>query len=397
MTASGERADLTILMSAVEPSGDALGAALMSSLREKTDRKLTFIGCGGAAMARKGFKSAFPVNAFSVIGPVGALRAAPAAMKATNRLARLAADENAAAAVLIDAWSFSHMAAKKIAARAPETMLLKYVAPQVWASRAHRARDLAQLFDGVVTLFAFENSFFDTEDISVAFGGHPGFQAAARPRSAALEFRAVHNLGERPLLAVALGSRAGEITRHAAPFREAVARVYTEHPDIRVVAPLAPGTEDRVRATMRGWPGEPIFVSATRRFDAFAAADAALAASGTITTELAINRTPMAVAYKVHPLTAYWVRQVIKTPYISLINIAANAPIIPEFLQEACAPEAIAAELSALLADPARREAQISAFAPVLADLGIGGPPAATRAAEAILAWIEQKEGRGGN
>jgi len=372
----------------VEPSGDALGAALLKALKARAPAGSTFFGCGGPLMAIEGFESKFHIDPFSVIGPVGALRAFPVAFFRAGDLAHLAAREKADAAILIDGWSFSRLTAEQLRKRAPDTKLYKYVAPQVWASRPHRADTVKTLFDGVLTLFDFEMPWFECSGLSVACVGNPIFQAAYKQRCNGLAFRERRQLGDAPLLAVLLGSRRGEIRRHAAPFGNVVKRLVGDHPRLRIVAPLARAVAEEARTLMTGWPGEPVFVEAADRFAAFAAADAALAASGTVTTELAISKTPMAVAYKVHPLTAMWVRRVVTTPYVSLINVAAGRAVVPEFLQENCEPAAIANVLSNLLADENARRAQLDAFPKLLEGLGVSGSPAGERAAETVLDWL---------
>lgn len=361
----------------------------MTALRAQSPIGLSFVGCGGPLMAAKGMTSAFPIDRFSVMGPVDALRALPEALRRANELAQIADREAIDAAVLIDGWAFSRLVAKRIRKQTPDVKLFKYVAPQVWASRPHRAQSVEELFDGVLTLFEFEVAWFKRLGAKAAFVGHPIFQKAQAHEVSGEKFRAERGLGGAPLLAVLLGSRRGEVRRLAPPFLETVKLLMERHEGLRIVAPLAPAVEEEVRAVLADWPGDPVFASFENRFDAFAAADAALAASGTVTTELAIQGTPMAVAYKIHPLSAMWVRRVATTEYVSLINIAADQPILPEFLQEDCDPAAIAEALSRLLSSEAARLQQTDAFPAALRRLGVGGPPAAQRAAETILRWLK--------
>ena len=159
-------------------------------------------------------------------------------------------------------------------------------------------------------------------------------------------------------------------------------------PDLRVVVVIAPGKTGVVRAAAGDWPGDPVFVDHASRFDAFAAADAGLAASGTVTTELAISETPMVIGYRVDPLSAMWIRSVATVKYVSLINIAADRKVIPECLQEDCRPELMAAALAPLLTTTPQRAAQLDAFPEILNGFGVGGPPPAGLAADAILRWV---------
>ncbi|NOX95141.1 MAG: lipid-A-disaccharide synthase [Alphaproteobacteria bacterium] len=381
---------LTILLGAVEPSGDAIGAALMDALRAKAP-DIRFIGCGGPLMAGKGLDSLFAIAPLSVMGPIDAFTAFPAALSGARKLAQAAASTHADAAILIDGWGFSRMAATQIKKRSKNTRLIKFVAPQVWASRPQRAKTLADLFYGVLTLFEFENQWLEQEGVATKFVGSPTFQHAAQQRPDGAGFRTCHNVGDAQLLAVLLGSRKGEVNRLNGPFRETVERLIAQRPGLRIVIPVAQAVEKDVSLLMEDWPGDPILVRGDDRFGAFAAADAALATSGTVTTELAIFNTPMICAYRVGPISAAWMRRVITTPYVSLINIAAGRAVIPEFLQENCLPDDMAAALSLLLEDTPARDEQLHAFPLALEKLGVGGPPAAECAAKTILSWIGER------
>ncbi len=379
-----------LVVSAVEASGDVLGAALMRALKARAP-DISFVGCGGPMMAREGLDSLFPTDPFAVIGPAGALKALPAALGGADALARAARDHHAAGAVLIDSWTFSRLAARRIRAAAPATALIKYVAPQVWGSRPERAETLAALFDGVLTLFDFETPWFERVGVETRFVGNSAFQAARDRAGDGAAFRMRHGVGDAPLLAVLPGSRRDEARRLTAVFGETIRRLIRDRPSLRVCVGVAPGVEAIVRPAVEGWPGAPVLTRAEDRFEAFSAADAALAASGTVTTELAICGAPMVVGYRVGPLTEMWIRSVITTPYVCMVNIAAEREVIPEFLQKDCTPGALAAALGPLLDGGPAREAQLAAFAPALERLGVGGPPAEDVAAEAILDWIAEK------
>lgn len=384
---------LRILVCAVEPSADALGAELMKAMRAYAS-DIKFIGCGGPLMAGEGLASLFPIKPFSVMGPIDALRALPAARRGARLLAEAAAQEKADAAVLIDGWAFARMAAVRIRKAEPNTRLIKYVAPQVWASRPQRARTVARLFDGVLTLFPFENKWFERENIPTRAAGSSVFQNAAKAKQGAGDFRQRHNIDDGKLLVALPGSRFGEVKRLLEPFRETVGRLHTKIPDLHVVIPAAPSVEDTIKESTITWSRQPIIIPTDERYSAFAASDAALAASGTVTTELAIFGTPMIVAYRVGWLSAFWFRSVITTPFVSLINVTAGRAVVPEFLQGACTPENMAPALVSLFADEQVRKAQIEAFPGLVKKLGVGGPPAAEAAAQAIFEWIGAKNSR---
>ncbi len=377
-------APLKLMLCAVEPSGDSLGAALMHALYDIAPG-IEIFGCGGPLMAAAGMKSLFPIDRFSVIGPVDAIKAFPAALDSANTLAKAAEEKSAEAVVLIDGWSFSRIAAKRIKQRAPGAKLIKYVAPQVWASRPHRTKTVAALFDGVLTLFDFEPILFEKEGVRSKFVGHSAFQATAQESSDGAAFRQRHNLGDGPLLVVLPGSRHGEVRRLLAPFRRTVEIVHKAMPELQTFIVAAPAVEAEVRKAV-GWAGSTI-IGADERYQAYSAATAGLVASGTATTELAICATPMVVGYRVDWASALWVRRVATIRHASMINITADAEIIPEFLQEDCKPEAMAAALIPLLTASPARCAQLEAFPEQLQKFGVGGPPAAALAAETILEW----------
>lgn len=376
------------VLAALEPSADALGAALLRELKTLFPAA-SFTGCGGPLMAEEGFQSLFPIDRFSVIGPVGALCAVPEALRRARELTDIAVTNRIDAAVFIDGWAFSRLCAKRMRREAPATRLYKFGAPQVWASRPKRAAFAAAHFDGVLCLLPFEPQWFRRAGAKATFVGNPNFQEAWRRRGDGEAFRARHGLGRAPLLAVLPGSRKSEIDRLLVPFEGAVRLLAERVEGLRVVAPLAPQVEARARRRMEGWPGAPLFVGPEEKFDAFAAADAALAKSGTVTTELAINRTPMIVAYKVDPLSALWVKRVLTTPFITILNVAAGRFVIPELVQGQCAPEYLAGGLLPLLMGGDARTEQLAAFPELLAGLGVDGPPAARLAAEQIKQWMQ--------
>ncbi len=388
MNASANRsgASLKLMLCAVEPSGDALGAALINELRKKSP-DVEIFGCGGALMKAAGLESLFPIDPFSVIGPIDAMKALPAAHKAADALTLEAEAKSADAVILIDGWSFARIAAKKIKQRAPEAKLIKYVAPQVWASRPHRTKTVAALFDGILTLFDFEPAWFEKEGVRSKFVGHSTFQAAAQARDDDAAFRERHGLDDSPLLAVLPGSRNGEVRRLLAPYRQTVEILRKTIPDLQTALVAAPAVKPEVAMAAANWPGGAALIGAAERYQAYRAATAALAASGTATTELAICRTPMVVGYCIDWASALWVRNVATVRYLSMINIAAGREIIPEFLQGDCKPEAMAAALAPLLTGAAERRAQLEAFPEQLQKFGVGGPPAAALAAETILEW----------
>jgi len=375
-----------VLIGAVEPSGDNLGAALMSALGAKAPN-VRFHGCGGPQMAAKGLASLFDIDTFSVIGPVDALKALPAAMRGARQLAEKAAQESVDAAILIDSWAFSRLAAEKIRKASPQTKIIKYVAPQVWASRPKRAATAARLFDGMITLFDFERRFFEANGIPTICAGHSGFQELSRLKGGGPAFRKKHALGDSEVVVLAPGSRRAEIRQLSDRFRAAIDLARRDHPGLKVLVLVAHDRGPEARAAFADWNVNPIFVEEADKAAAFDAADAGLVASGTVSTELAIFGTPMVVGYRFDPVTAAWARGVVTAKWASLVNIAADTEIIPECIQESCTPAALAAALAPLLADETARGRQVDRLPAALELLGVGGPEAAEIAAQAVLDW----------
>ena len=375
-----------IFLCAVEESADALGADLMAELKSRLP-DVDFIGCGGPSMRAAGLDSIFPIDHFSIIGPIGAIKAMPAAIKASSKFAVRAAREQPDCAVFIDAWSFSKMAAQKLKKSSPQTKLFKYVAPQVWASRPKRAKSLGELFDGVMTLFEFEPKWFEPYGVKAQFVGHSGFHNAKIAANKPNNFRSEYAIGKAPILAVLPGSRPAEITRLMDLFREVAIDGIAAAPNLRIAVCPANSVEPIVQRRIKTWPTGTIVVPAARRYELFAAADAALAASGTVTTELAIFDTPMIVAYRIDPISAFWARRVLTIDYVSMVNIAAGKEVIPEFLQEDCTREKITPALTRLLTNRAVADEQRQAFPRLMRKLGAVESPPAEKAAKTLINW----------
>lgn len=377
-----------IMIAAVEPSADAIGAALLSELRALAPEGASFVGCGGPLLKAAGLASLFPVDPLSVMGLVDVLRAMPEGLRRAEELTAAVEAEGIEAAIFVDGWAFSRICAQKMRKRSPRTRLFKVVAPQIWASRPGRIGFVKAHFDGVLCLLPFEPPLFEKAGVPAVFIGNPNFQAAWRARGDGEDFRRRHQLGDKTLLAVLPGSRRGEIDKHLKPFEGAVRLLAARLPNLRIVTVLPEPVERLARARMKDWPGAPIFATNAEKADAFAAADAALAKSGTVTTELAINGTPMVVAYRVDPVTALWARMVVKTKFATILNIVAGREAVPEHIQEKCRPERLAADLLALLTDREMRLEQTELFPPLLKRLGVDAEPAERLGARVLARWL---------
>lgn len=390
-------APLKIMLVAGEASGDALGAGLARALKARLGEGIVLVGIGGAQMAAEGVDSPFDIAELSLFGLVELLASAPNVYRRIDQTVRLALAEKPDVVVLIDAWGFTIRLAKRLRRRAPQLPLIKYVAPQVWASRPGRARELAGAVERLLTLLPFETPYFEAVGLATTFVGNPVLNRDLSQVDAMRLRREIGAAPEDPLLLLLPGSRRSEIDRLLPRFEEAAALLVARRPGLRLVLAAAAAVAETVKARVAQWK-TPVHVveGEAAKLDAMAAATAAIACSGTVTTELAMASRPMVVAYRVAPLTAPVIRLLARTPYATLMNIAADAPVVPELMQERCTGPALAAAAEALLDDPARRSAQVAAQTAALAKLGQGGPEPSAVAADAVLEVIEAHRRRAG-
>ncbi|HEX8232233.1 MAG TPA: lipid-A-disaccharide synthase [Caulobacteraceae bacterium] len=384
-----------VLITAVEASGDALGAALMRELTRRLPEETTFIGVGGPQMQAEGLASLFDISELSVMGFLEGLLAYRRAQRRAAEIAGLARREQPDVAVLIDSWGFSYLTAKALRRALPDLPLVKYVAPQVWATRPGRAQTVAALFDHLLSIIPFDQPYFADLPIQTTFVGNP---ALSRDFSGADGEGLRARLGiapDSPVLLVLPGSRPGEIKRVMPALEDAARRLKGERPALEVIIPVAPTVAEAVKVRAAQLPFQAhVVLGGADKHAAMAAATAALACSGTVTTELAMAGCPMVVAYKLSPLTAVIARRIVRVPYASLINIAAGEAVAPEFIQEDCTGPRLAAAVGPLLDNPALRAAQTAAQNRALDRLGRGGPDPAERSAQVIEAILRSRSPR---
>ena len=372
-----------IFLIAGEPSGDALGAALMAALKAKSE--VSFTGIGGALMAAEGLTSLFPMKELTVMGLAEVLPLIPAMLR---RIAGTVAEIRSltpAALVTIDSPGFNFRVASRL--KGSGIPLVHYVAPSVWAWRPGRARKIAGFLDHLLAILPFEPPYFEAVGLPCTFVGHPVLESGAGDGDGP-GFRRRHEItSEAPLIVALPGSRASETGPLLPVFGHALARLEGRYPGLSAVVPTTEALGREVEAAVRCWP-VPGLVLRGDSFDAFAAADGALAASGTVALELAMARTPTVIAYKVNPLTAFLARRLLRVPYVSLVNLILERRAMPEYLQEDCRPERLADALDGLLSNEDARLAQANAAAEALSRLGLGGPSPSSRAAGVVLDLI---------
>ena len=382
---------MKVFLIAGEPSGDKLGAALMEGLSSLRD-DIEFIGVGGAAMQAKGLTSLFPMSDLSVMGIA---EVAPKYFHLKRRIretAKAVIDADPDVLVTIDSPDFCLRVAKIVKQDEVEGQtfghdipVVHYVAPSVWAWRPKRADKMAQWVDHVLALLPFEPPLMTAAGMGCDFVGHPVVAEPVATDAEAQAFREQHQIGAAPLVLALPGSRQGEIARLAPRFGETLARVQREHPDLRVALPVAQGVEDQVRAQTATWTSPPILIPSDQpdqKRAAFRAADVALAASGTVSLELAAAGTPMVIAYDMNWLSRLMIGWLLQIDTVTLVNLVSETRAVPEFLGKACQPARIAPAVLAMLADPT---AQHAAMQVTMARLGQGGEAPGLRAARAVL------------
>lgn len=383
---------LKVMLVAVEASADTLGAGLARALKDRLGEGVEFVGVGGAQMAKAGIASPVDIAGLSLVGLFEIAAAVPRALGDLEATVRLAEAERPDIAVLIDSWEFTWRVARRLRLRTPEVAIIKYVAPQVWATRPGRARVLARLADRLLTLLDFEAPYFERAGLPTTFVGNPTLSRDLS-RVDAARFRASIEAGpDDPVLLVLPGSRPGEIKRVMPAFEDAAIRLKQERPQLHLVVPAADTVVHAVKARVAGWAVRAHVVKGeAARQDAMAAATLALACSGTVTSELAMAGCPMLVGYRGHPLTAIIARLMIQVPYLTLINIAAGKAVAPEFLQDDCIGPKLAAAAARLLDDPVARAAQAAAQTAALAKLGVGGGDPFGAAADAVIGVAQER------
>jgi lipid-A-disaccharide synthase len=385
-------APLTLFLIAGEPSGDRLGAALMAGLKELAPG-VVFKGVGGPAMQAEGLQSLFPMEDLSVMGLAEVLPKYFHLKRRIREAAEAAISADPAALITIDSPDFCLRVAALLRAAKPGIATIHYVAPSVWAWRPGRAAKMARVIDHVLALLPFEPPYMTEAGMTCDFVGHPVVaEPVATPLQAAT-FRQVHDIAaEAPLVTALPGSRRSEIGRLLAPFGGALQRVADRHGSLRVVLPTPRHLSAEVAAATRDWPGRPVILTApdvATRTAAFAAADAALAASGTVSLELAAQDCPMVIAYDMAPVTLWLMRRMVRVDTVTLVNLVSETRTVPEFIGRDCTPDRIAPAVMALLEQGPGAQAQ--AMQTTMARLGRGGEAPGLRAARSVLAVLARQ------
>jgi lipid-A-disaccharide synthase len=396
-TYSAEGQDLRLFIVAGEHSGDALGARLMAALNERRRGRVRYVGVGGAQMAEQGLVSQFPIGDVAVMGPGAILARLPKILRRIYGTAAAAIVAEPDALVIIDSPEFTHPIAKRVRRLCPEIPIIDYVSPSVWAWRSGRARKMRSYVDHVLALLPFEpDAHLRLGGPPCTYVGHPLIERMAW--IAALDTAPLAQRLQLPpdtaLLVVLPGSRPSEVGRLMKPFGEALTRLIERGRKFEVVMPVVESVRGLIEQALPAWPKQPYLVTGEEdKFRAFKLARAALAASGTVTLELACSGTPMVVAYKVGAPTAAIVRRMITAPSAVLANLVLEEKAFPELIQEYCTSANLASALAPILDEGPARVRQLAALAKIPQRLSLPRGTPSEAAADVVLYYAEKGRG----
>jgi lipid-A-disaccharide synthase len=394
-----DKSELKIFVIAGEHSGDALGGKLMAALRQKLGSRVHFQGVGDEAMEREGLVSDFPMSDVTVMGPLSILRHLPRILKRVYGTVDRAIATEPDIVVIIDSPEFTHPIAKRIRKRRPDIPIVDYVSPSVWAWRPGRARKMRPYVDHILGLLPFEPSTHERlGGPPCTYVGHPLIERADWLSNLDPE-PLRQRLGldpNRPVVVALPGSRASEVGRLMEPFGDTLRLLIERGTVPQVIIPCVAHVRAQVDRLRKTWPVPAQFVEGQEdKFRAFKLADAALAASGTVTLELALAGTPMVVAYRVDPVAAPFLRRLIKAPTTVLANLVLGENAFPEFHQEKSSPENLANVLLPLLSDTPQRRAQLAALARIPDCMHIPeGQSPSEAAADIVIAYAQKRKAR---
>ncbi|MDR1031875.1 MAG: lipid-A-disaccharide synthase [Holosporales bacterium] len=379
----------TVFIIAGEVSGDIIGARLIEAIA-RLDSSVQFVGVGGDRMIKAGLQPLFHMKEVSAIGLVEVLSKLPIMFKKLCTVNKSIEDIRPKALVTIDFPDSNNRVAKK--AKKLGIPAIRYVAPQVWAWRPRRAQNMTKFADCLLALFKFEPPLFEKHGLKTVFVGHTvvedGDLACPSKQEVDGFFKKYNITKSYPLVCLLPGSRLSEIRRHTPIFLNAVKMLKHKIPDLQVFIP----TFDDYLEYINKLVDETWIKIGTNHRDkgiAMRTATCALAASGTVTLELAYTETPAVIAYQVNPITAFIVKKLIKIKHVSLVNILLKQAAIPEFLQKDCSPKALCNCLSDLIANKTLRDSQCKSYKKVLAELALpNAVKPSDKAAACVLDFI---------
>lgn len=375
-----------------ENSSDRLGADLIAGLRRRLGGGLEVVGLGGDAMAAEGLRTIFDIDELSIIGVGAVVARLPQLVLRLDQTVRHIVDAAPDALVVIDSYAFSHRVARRVRKRLPDLPIINYVPPAIWAYHPERSTEMRRYINRAICVFPFEPEFHRRyRGPPATYVGHPLMhERRLRPIMEALHADVGLQPKKPPTLLILPGSRRGEIGRLIGDFGKTLELLAGRLPGVRAVLPAVPRLSGLIEAQVATWAVKPEIVTGeAEKWAAFAEADAALAASGTVALELALAGVPMAVCYRLDPVS-YLFRRWITGWTASLPNYIADFPLVPEHFHEFIRPEFLARRLERLLTDTPERRAQIEGFAEIRRRMAVDRAPG-DAAADIVLEEIGKR------
>lgn len=340
-----------VMISAGEPSGEMYGALLSMEIRKRWPDAEIF-GIGGVHMEKEGVSLVAPIS--NVIGITEAFKHLWEIRRHFRSAKEAMMKRKPDILVLIDYPDFNLALAKK--AKAIGIPILYYVSPQVWAWRRWRVKKISSLVNKIALILPFEADYYKDTGLPYEFVGHPLAETISIEKSKEELKRMLGLDPERSVISLLPGSRPGEIQRHMPVIKDIAAKVNKEMPEFQLIIPLAPGTDvsEEVKDYIR--------VIKNRTKEVVACSEVSAVASGTATLETALIGTPMAVFYRVSPITFFLAELLVKVKYYSLVNLLSGKEVVSEFIQKEATAEKIFSEIKKILNETAYRYNMISNF-----------------------------------
>lgn len=375
------------LIIAGEASGDLHGSRLVCELL-KFDPGATFFGAGGDQMRQAGVETLFDVKEMAVVGLIEVFGKLARLRKIKNCLVREASKRRPDAAILIDYPGFNLTLARALKRLA--VPVIYYICPQIWAWHKGRLNSIERYVDLALLILPFEEEIYRKAGLRAAFVGHPALDSAmpSMTRREAIGFFGLED-GRGPIIGLMPGSRTGEVKKHLSPMLEAAAMIKSRMAGCQFILPVAKTLNGAIDNGLINRFGLDVKLAFDKTYDAMAICDFIIASSGTATIEAAILGIPMAVVYKVNPLTYVAAKLFVRLRHIGLVNIVAGKEVAPEFIQRRLRPFDVARDAMRILREEALRA---KAKAQLLAVTSKLGPPGASgRAAAEIMSYLGPK------
>lgn len=374
---------------AAERSGDELGAALIRDIKSRRN-DVVISGVGGEAMALAGTPSLMDISGLNILGFVEALKSYPLVKHKVRECTDIILQKSPDAVILIDSWGFMVRVAQQLKASGFQGKVIKYVAPQVWAMRSGRSKILAKSVDLLLSIQPMDAPYFERHGLETIYVGNPVFDMDfSNPQGSDIQTR--FEIGTRPFLSVWFGSRPSEIATLAEDFQKTILNLKKNIPGLVVGIPVVESIRPQLAPYLLDLQGlqDVHILDEADKFSVMSESTAALACSGTVTSQLAGFGVPTVVAYRVNGLTYFLAKKLFKPDYISIVNIAAERELMPEFIQNEVKPTFLTQAVSDYFNSAKVRDFASQALLAQTRLMGAGsGQKASEKAAQAILAAL---------